>query len=67
MKKIHFSHANGFPANSYEYFFSHLDDVSIDFINTMGHAGYKNKKNLINYYKREQVYYLSIHLLLNHR
>jgi len=46
MKKIHFSHANGFPAHSYEYFFSHLNGMSIDFINTMGHAGYKNKQNL---------------------
>lgn len=46
MKKIHFSHANGFPANSYEYFFSHLKGADIDFINTMGHAGYDNKKNL---------------------
>ena len=46
MKKIQFSHANGFPSRSYEYFFSHLNKVDIDFINTMGHAGYENKKNL---------------------
>ena len=46
MKKIHFSHANGFPSQSYEYFFNQLNEVEIDFINTMGHAGYENKKNL---------------------
>ena len=60
MKKIHFSHANGFPANSYEYFFSHLDDVSIDFINTMGHAGYENKKNL-SFLRDELIDHISNH------
>jgi pimeloyl-ACP methyl ester carboxylesterase len=60
MKKIHFSHANGFPANSYEYFFSHLDDVNIDFINTMGHAGYENKKNL-SFLRDELIDHISHH------
>jgi pimeloyl-ACP methyl ester carboxylesterase len=46
MKKIHFSHANGFPAQSYDYFFSHLQSRKIDFINTMGHSDYRIKRNL---------------------
>ncbi|MDU0355025.1 alpha/beta hydrolase [Paraglaciecola aquimarina] len=46
MKKIQFAHANGFPARCYEYFFSLLENVEVDFINTMGHAGYSGKQNL---------------------
>ncbi len=46
MQKIHFSHANGFPAQSYEYFFSQMKECQFDFINTMGHAGYKTMTNL---------------------
>ena len=46
MKTIHFSHANGFPASSYEYFFSFLKYNPIKHIETMGHSSYQNKKNL---------------------
>ncbi|WP_158969447.1 alpha/beta fold hydrolase [Paraglaciecola sp. L3A3] len=60
MKKIHFAHANGFPALSYEYFFSLLENASIDFINTMGHAGFKNKHNL-TFLKDELIEYIASH------
>ncbi len=58
MKKIHFSHANGFPAKSYEYFFSHLQDYRMDFINTMGHADYPNQSNL-TFLKEELIDYVT--------
>ncbi len=46
MKKIHFSHANGFPAKSYQFFFSQFPGYQWDYINTLGHANYSNKSNL---------------------
>lgn len=58
MKTIHFSHANGFPAKSYEFFFSHLRDYQVNFINTMGHTGYRNKSNL-SFLKDELIDYVS--------
>jgi pimeloyl-ACP methyl ester carboxylesterase len=44
--KVHFSHANGFPAKSYEYIFSLIDNSDIDYINIMGHANYSNMLDL---------------------
>ncbi len=46
MTKIQFSHANGFPAKSYEYLFSQLNCCEISFIDTMGHGNYSNTQNL---------------------
>ena len=46
MPHIQFSHANGFPAKSYNYLFSLLNSQNINTIETMGHAGYTNKKDL---------------------
>lgn len=46
MKKIQFSHANGFPAQSYEYLFSMIENANIGFIDTMGHADYSNMIDL---------------------
>ena len=46
MNKIHFAHANGFPANSYSYFFSYLKGYAVNSINTMGHDNYPVSENL---------------------
>jgi pimeloyl-ACP methyl ester carboxylesterase len=46
MIKIQFSHANGFPAQSYEYLFSLIENSDIRFIDTMGHADYSNMVDL---------------------
>ncbi len=58
MKKIHFSHANGFPAKSYDYFFSHLPYTEIDSINTMGHSNYPIRRNL-SFLRDELIEYIS--------
>lgn len=44
--KVHFSHANGFPTQTYEYLFSLIEEIEISDINTMGHASYPNMANL---------------------
>lgn len=44
--KVHFSHANGFPAQSYEYLFSLIENIDIGYINKMGHANYSNLVDL---------------------
>ena len=46
MPIIQFSHANGFPAQSYEYLFSLIENAEIRFIDTMGHADYSNMADL---------------------
>jgi len=46
MPTIQFSHANGFPAQSYEYLFSLIENTDIRFIDTMGHADYSNMADL---------------------
>lgn len=46
MIRIQFSHANGFPAQSYEYLFSLIENSDIQFIDTMGHANYSNMADL---------------------
>jgi len=44
--EVHFSHANGFPAQSYESIFSLIENIDIGYINTMGHASYSNMADL---------------------
>jgi len=44
--KIQFSHANGFPARSYQYLFSLIENQAIHFIDIMGHIGHPKKYNL---------------------
>ena len=58
MNKIHFAHANGFPANSYSHFFSYLSRYDIGSINTMGHANYPVSENL-SFLADELVSYIS--------
>ena len=48
MTEIQFSHANGFPAKSYEYLFSLLNSVKVNYVNTLGHQKVKNKNNLMH-------------------
>ena len=49
MNKVHFSHANGFPASSYNYLFKLLNNVQINFIEKMGHGDYPLNKDLNNF------------------
>ncbi|MCK5538307.1 MAG: alpha/beta hydrolase [Bacteroidales bacterium] len=51
MAKIQFSHANGFPAESYNCFLKHLDAEQVNFVSAFGLNDYKitsNWKPLIN-------------------
>lgn len=48
MTSIQFSHANGFPAKTYEYLFSMLKTEDIHYINTMGHIESTYKQDLIH-------------------
>jgi pimeloyl-ACP methyl ester carboxylesterase len=48
MSNIQFSHANGFPAKTYEYLFSMLNSKDIHYINTMGHTERTYKQDLIH-------------------
>lgn len=49
MKKIQFSHANGFPASSYTYLFELLNDTQINFVEKMGHGDFPLNKDLNNF------------------
>jgi pimeloyl-ACP methyl ester carboxylesterase len=44
--KVHFSHANGFPTQTYEYLFSLIEKIEMSYINTMGHSSYSNMDDL---------------------
>jgi pimeloyl-ACP methyl ester carboxylesterase len=48
MSNVQFSHANGFPAKTYEYLFSMLNSDDIHYINTMGHIESAYKQDLIH-------------------
>ncbi|MEZ4885861.1 MAG: alpha/beta hydrolase [Chitinophagales bacterium] len=46
MSTIQFSHANGFPAKSYQHFFECFDsDYQFSYVNMFGHGAYKAGRN----------------------
>jgi len=49
MKRVQFSHANGFPASSYKYLLNLLDNTQINFIEKLGHGDYPLNKDLYNF------------------
>lgn len=51
MSKVHFSHANGFPAQTYSYLFEHMDSDNIHYIDLIGHGDFPLNGDLNNYAK----------------
>lgn len=49
MYKVHFSHANGFPAKTYSYLFENLDSKNIHYIDLIGHGDFPLNGDLNNY------------------
>ncbi len=49
MHKVHFSHANGFPAKTYSYLFENLDSNNIHHIDLIGHGDFPLNGDLNNY------------------
>ena len=46
--KIQFSHANGFPASAYSYFFDKIKGAEIRFVDKIGHGDYQLDDDLYN-------------------
>lgn len=45
---VQFAHSNGFPARSFNYFFSLLEEVDLNYVDKMGHGDFKLDDNLDN-------------------
>lgn len=45
---IQFSHANGFPAKTYSYFFECLQPYEVNYVNQFAHEGYEVKRSWVD-------------------